>query len=127
MPNPKVRVEISRSPKAILDLAAGIYKKHTDDGAASPLNNLEDNNWTDNGAKIQEAQNLQTEIDAIEKGLESLYRQRDLLIAPILETIQSSRDLLLGIYAKNPKKLGDWTFTVNDTPKTTKAKAAAVK
>ena len=100
-----------------LTLAAGICQKHTNDGASSSVNGLQDNNWTDNGAKIQQAQDPQTQIEQLEKTLESLYGQRDLLIAPILETVKSSRDLLLGIYAKNPKKLGDWSFAVDDSPK----------
>ena len=32
--------------------------------------------------------------------------------------LRSARDVLLGIYRSNPKKAGDFGFTVNDSPRT---------
>jgi len=49
--------------------------------------------------------------------MENLFKQRDLLVASIDATVKASRDLLLGKFSKNPKKLGDWTFVVDDSPK----------
>lgn len=122
-----MRVQIPRDPVLRLKLAANVYKKHSDDAAASPLDELQDHNWNDNGPKIEEAQKLQTEIEQLEKSLEVLYGQHDLLILPILETVKSSRDLLMGVYAANPKKSGEWGFTVGDSAKAVKEKPADVK
>lgn len=119
-----VRVIIPKNPGLFLTLASDVYTKHTDDGASSPLAGLEDNNWTDNGPKIAQAKGLQTQIGTLEKALENLYGQRDLLIAPVLATVKSSRDLLLSKFSKNPKKLGDWGFTVDDSPKPPKKSPA---
>jgi hypothetical protein len=39
-------------------------------------------------------------------------------------TTKASRDVLTGIYRKNMKRMGDWGFTVDDTPKATAASKA---
>jgi hypothetical protein len=49
--------------------------------------------------------------------MEKAYKNRDLLMEPVKGTLLSSRDLLTGIMRSNMKRLGDWGFTVNDTPK----------
>jgi hypothetical protein len=51
---------------------------------------------------------------------ENLYKQRDLLLIPIKESIRSSRDVLLGIYRENPRELGEWGFEVNSSVRKTK-------
>ncbi len=111
------RVVIPRNPDEFLTLAKLVFAKHTADGATSKLNGLSDYNWTDNGAKIDEAITLQARAKQMEKDLEELYRLRDIQIAPVDKTVKASRDLLLGAFASNPKKLGEWGFTVNDTAK----------
>lgn len=110
------RVVIPTNPEKKLTLAELVLGKHTTDGAASPLNALVDNNWTANGPKVAQARTLQTNITQLEKDLENMYKQRDLLLAPVTESLKGSRDALVGIYRSNPKKLGDWGFVVNDTP-----------
>jgi hypothetical protein len=44
--------------------------------------------------------------------MELAYRERDLLLTPITETVKASRDLLLGVFRAKPKKLGDWGFKI---------------
>lgn len=120
MPNPNVRVKIPTNPTELLKLAALIYAKHTADGAASRLKALDDYTWELHGDKVAQAQVLDAEATQMEKDLEEKYKQRDLLLAPVDATVKSSRDLLLGAYKKNYKKLGDWGFEVDDTPKAKK-------
>ena len=122
MKKPSFRVKIPTNPSELLSLAAGVYAKHVADGATSPLKELEDNNWTDNGPGIANAITLDNNAKQMEKDLEELYRQRDILIAPIALTVKASRDLLIGKYPTNYKKLGDWTFIVDDSPKAKKKK-----
>ena len=120
MPNPNVRVKIPTNPSELLKLAALIYAKHIADGAASRLKALDDYTWELHGDKVEQAQVLDAEATQMEKDLEEKYKQRDLLLAPVDATVKSSRDLLLGAYKKNYKKLGDWGFEVDDTPKAKK-------
>lgn len=119
------RVFIPRNPSELLSLAESIYTKHKTDGANSPLNQLEDDNWTENGAKITKAKALDAQAKQMQKDLENLFKQRDLLLAPINATIKASRNLLLSKYSRNPKKLGDWSFDVTDSPKAKKAEKKA--
>ena len=120
MANQNVRVQIPRNVTELLTLAENIYEKHQADAAASPLNTLQDANWKDNGDKIAQAQALDEKAKQMQKDLEGLFEQRDLLVQPLLATVKASRDLLLGIYTSNPKKLGDWGFSVDDSPKAKK-------
>ncbi|WP_207896533.1 hypothetical protein [Flaviaesturariibacter flavus] len=53
--------------------------------------------------------------------MEIAYRERDLLMGDIDGIIASSRDVLKGVHKKNPKRLGEWGFTVDDTPKQKKS------
>lgn len=120
MAKAKVRVIIPKNPEDLLKLAGKINLKHVADGAASPLNQLEDFNWTDHGSKIAPAQTFNDDAKQMEKDLEKKYDQRDLLVSPIDQTVKASRDLLLGKFKLNPKKLGDWGFVVDDSPKAKK-------
>lgn len=122
MPNPFPRIPISRNPAEILELAASVNKKHTELGAASPLTSMEDFNWRDVGPKLVEASATQERIDKLEKQLEELYGERDRHLPAIKGALASSRNVLKGIYAGNLKKLGEWGFTVDHTPKAPKKK-----
>jgi len=115
-----VRIKMPRNADDLLKLANLVYAKHTADGDKSPLNLLDDYNWTNNGDKITQAQTLQNQAKQMEKDLEGLYKQRDLLLDPVDLTVKASRDLLLGVYKANYKKLGDWGFEVDDSPKPVK-------
>lgn len=56
--------------------------------------------------------------------MEVAYRERDLLIPAIDETLKSSRNLLKALNAKNPKRLSEWGFEVDDTAKAVKKPTA---
>ena len=120
MAKTNVRVIIPKNPADELNLAKKISDKHTADGANSPLKALVDFNWTDNAPKVTQALALQVQIDQMEKDLETLYNKRNVLLVPVDGTVKASRDTLLGIYKANYKKLGDWGFVVDDTPKAKK-------
>jgi hypothetical protein len=114
MSKTKGRVEIPDNVEELLTLGAKVYKKHLDDGANSKLNLLEDYNWNVVGPTIAlclASHNLAEEYKA---KMEEEYRKRDLLLPEIDATLRSSKTLLKGIYAKNPKKLGVYGFSVDD-------------
>ncbi|MBC7449442.1 MAG: hypothetical protein H7330_15430 [Hymenobacteraceae bacterium] len=124
MANNRPRVVLPDTPADELKLMGAIYQKHQTLGNASPLQYLEDINWADHGPKIATAQSLQGEIEELEKTLESLYRQRDLILGPLRQLLKASRDVIMGIFRSNPKKAGEvWGLTVNDTPRPPKPTA----
>ena len=53
MANSAYRVTIPKNAEELLDLAAKVYKKHTDLGTASPLNAMVSHKWTDNGPNVE--------------------------------------------------------------------------
>ena len=57
------------------------------------------------------------EADALRKQAEQIQKQIDLLAVDVKASVTGSRDILLGVYKKNPKKLGDWGYGVDDSPK----------
>lgn len=119
----KPRVDVPRNPSEELKLAAKIYSKHLELGAASPLNMLQSHTWATNGPNIVTAQDLQNEAEELQRKLNQTYEKRDLLLAEIDESVKASRDALLGIYRDNPMALGEWGFDVHDSPKASVKKA----
>lgn len=119
------RVIIPSNAEKALALAKLVYGKHQADGANSPLNVLQDHNWTDNGPKIALADDLNAQAKELEKKEEKLYKERDALLKPVKDTLRSSSQTLMGIYKSSPKKLGDWGFEVNDTPQKKKEEPKA--
>lgn len=115
MANTKPRVNIPKNPAQLLDLASKIYAKHTSMAAASPLNALQRHTWTVNGPEVANAQTLNQQAEEFQRQAELAYRNRDMLLTEIDESIKSTRDLLLGIYRDNPKELGQWGFEVDDS------------
>ncbi|HNW52168.1 MAG TPA: hypothetical protein PKH79_13875 [Prolixibacteraceae bacterium] len=113
MANSNYRVVIPSSPGDLLNLANSVYKKHQELGASSPLNSMQSNKWDDNGPSVATALGYQEQAEELKRQSEKLNKQRDLLLAPIKESVRASRDLLLGIYRDNPRVLGDWGYEVN--------------
>jgi hypothetical protein len=120
MANNKFRVVIPENPAAKIALAEKINAKHIEAGAQSPLHSLETNKWEENGPKVATCRQLHNEAETKKQQAEVAYRQRDVLLDPITNSIKASRDLLIGVYRENPKKLIDWGFVVDDTPRAPK-------
>ena len=128
MSNSKMRVDIPKNPEELLKLATSVNKKHTADGAASPLNLLTDYKWATEGPKLALAQAKHDEAEGYKKKMETAYRERDLIMANTTKIVRASRDVLTGINRDNMKRLGDWGFTVEaSAAPTAKPKAKAVK
>ena len=53
--------------------------------------------------------------------MEAAYRERDLFIPAIEEILKSSRNLLKALNAKNPKRMAEWGFNVDDTTSAAKS------
>lgn len=111
------RIIITKNIPDNLDLAQKIYDRHLADGKESLLKNLEDVIWEDIGPQIKQCMQLHRKAEELKRQMEDAYRQRDLAYPKISEAIQSTKLYLKGRFAKNPKKLGEWGFNVDDTPR----------
>jgi len=123
MANTKGRIAISTNTVEMLDQATKVYTKHVADGVASPLNTLTDYDWAKTGPTIAIALAKHKEAEELKGKMEAAYRERDLLVPAIEEILKSSRNLLKALNSKNPKRITEWGFNVDDTtkaPKTTK-------
>jgi hypothetical protein len=120
MANTKMRVVIPRKPEDVINLGIAINKKHTEDGATSPLSSLKDYSWTVEGPNLEKAKAKHDEAEELRKQMEKAYKERDLLMANVPAIIRASRDVLTGINRQNMKRLGDWGFIVDNTVETKK-------
>ena len=109
------RIVIPTNAAELLNLAQKIYEKHVADGANSPLNAMQDFSWADDGPKVAPCQQNNIDAELAAKKAEQLYRQRDQDLPIIKAIVQNSASVLKGIYAKNPKVLGDYGFVVDDS------------
>ena len=123
MANSLYRIVIPNNAEELLDLATNVYNKHNELGAASPLNAMVSHKWTDNGPKVATCLTLHKQAEELKRQAEETYRQRDLLLAGITESVKASRDVLLGVYRETPKTLGEYGFQVDDTARASKKKA----
>ena len=117
-----IRIVIPTNVGELLGLASLIYARHQADGKSSPLHAITDDAWDDYGPKIQEALAKHNEAEEYIRKAEQAYRERDAIVSGLDGLVKRSRDLLKAIFRKTPKKLGEWGFEVNDTPKLVKAK-----
>jgi hypothetical protein len=122
MGNPTIRVNVPKNAEELLDLAAKIVKKKNELGRTSPLIAMVSHSWTENEPKVTTCLDLHKRAEELTRQAEEAYRQRDLQLVDIKESVLASRDVLLGVYRETPKVLGEYGFEVDDT-----ARAAAKK
>ena len=121
----KGRVSIPQNALELLTLANKVFTKHRSDAATSILNSMIDQNWNMSGPKIVECTALHNQAEALKAQMEQVYRQRDLLFPEIDSIVRDTRSFLKGVYSKNPKKLGEWGYEIDDTAPVSK-KAAKI-
>ena len=117
-----VRVVIPTNVGELLRLAMRIYKKHLADGKNSVLRNLTDYNWDEIGPNLDLAAAKHEEAEDLMRRAELAYRERDRLVGDLPDAIRATRDMLKGMFRKTIKKLVEWGFEVNDTPRVKKDK-----
>ncbi len=114
------RVNIPTNPSQLTDLCVAVQEEHTRQAAASPLSILK---WDDVSPVITEAEELDNKISSLSRELEKLTQRHRLRIEKpdgLADFARKSRDILSGVYRNEMKKLGDFGFDVNDTPKARK-------
>lgn len=113
----KGRIAIPTNVEESLKLAEQVFLKHQQDGASSLLSNIEGLNWNEIGPKIDDCLKKHYEAEEYKRKMEEAYRERDNYLPEILEIVRTSKSLLKASFPKNPKKMGEWGFSVDDTPK----------
>ena len=121
----KGRVDVPKTPKDGFELAAKIYQKHLADGKTSELHNLDGVSWDVVGPTIAAGLAHNTEAERLKGLMEAEYRLRDAAFVAVDDINRASATYLKGKYAKNPKKLTEWGFGVDDSPRAKPAKKAA--
>jgi hypothetical protein len=124
MPRKIVRVNIPQNPTEAIRLMQSVNTRHTDLGDSSPLGGLK---WADLSPAVARAAEHDAKAKEIERELEKRYRERDKEMPLIIQGLRSARDVLLGVNADNPKVLGDFGYTVDDTARNRAAKTDATK
>jgi hypothetical protein len=120
MANSSYRINIPKNNEELLDLATKVYQKHTDLAATSPLSAMVSHKWSDNGPNVALCLQLHKQAEELKRQAEEAYRQRDLLLSSITESVKASRDLLLGVYRETPKALCEYGFEVDDSARAAK-------
>jgi hypothetical protein len=114
MSRKQVRVEIPRDPSEDIGLLGKIKKQHDKLGDASPLKGME---WE---KEIAPALARATEHDELaekfRKDSEREMGERNKDMPTVMDAIRGARDVLKGLYRKNPKMLVDFGFDVSDSP-----------
>lgn len=115
------RIVISQNVGEMLNLASKVYAKHQADGAESPLINLDGIQWNVVGPTIEMAIAKHQQAEALKNQMEQAYRERDKYTTQIKEAVMVSRNLLKALNQKNPKRLSEWGFQVDDSVQPVKA------
>lgn len=123
----KGRIDIPQNIEENLKLAQLVFDKHQQDGESSLLKNLQDIDWDKIGPEIAVCLAKHLEAEELQRKMEQAYKERDLYLPQITEALRASKSLLKAAHSKNPKKLGEWGFTVDDTPKVKKSKDTGEK
>ena len=110
------RVVFPNSPGGWLTLAVDVYKKHLEEGSNSPLLQVDDQKWDIVGPNSSIALAKHEEAEAYKRKMEECYRERDKYLTEIVDHTRTGGRFLKAKYNKNPKKMGDWGYTVDDTP-----------
>lgn len=99
-------------------------EKHKELAEESPLALLD---WKTASPKVKEADEVNSKIEKLSLELEKLVQRRNNLAEYIAEFVRQGRDILSGVYRSEMKRLGDFGFQVDDSPKPKKTPATEKK
>jgi hypothetical protein len=108
--NKFLRVDLPKTVAGKIDLVNKISLKHIADAAASPLVHLDGYVWDDLATEGVAVHLLHTNAEKSKSDAVALNAQRDLNLSQIEKSVRSTRDVLLGVYSMNPRKLSEWGF-----------------
>ena len=109
------RVSMPKNIPEFFALLKAVQAKHLAEGGNSPLKSAEDYDWNELAAIIARCEEQHKLAEEYKRKMEESYRQRDLDMPGLLDALNGAKLLLKGVYRKNPKKMGEWGFQVDDT------------
>lgn len=124
----KARIPIPGAKDAlgILNLAAAVAKSITTKGKDALITGDLAAGLQAVGAKVPAALKAHADAKEMEKQLEKLYEQRDAIVAEALPLVQRGSKTLQGnLGADRLREMGDYGYTVDDSPSAAKARPAA--
>ncbi len=109
------KVDIPKNADDLMILLGNVLKKNSADGANSPLKSLPMDALQTRTDAAQDAQGKAKELERLAQ-IQTATRDDALGTAQTPDTaryiLTQVRDLLLSLHKDNPKKLGEWGFTV---------------
>jgi hypothetical protein len=124
--NKFLRVDLPKTVAGKINLVNKISLKHIADANTSPLVHIEGYVWNDLAAEGVLVNQLHTNAEKSKSDAIVLNAQRDLNLKQIEGAVLSTRDVLLGVYSNNPRKISEWGFKTaksgNSTAKTKRVK-----
>ena len=127
----KVEIPVHK-PDELINSGGDVLKKHVQLGEKSPLNGLDmatfERNLNDAIAKRAEAKKLHDLAELLNQqaglSLGTDSSQNTKTPGTVYSTLTSARDILLGTYKGQEKKLSEWGFDVviSDVPQSSKTK-----
>ena len=127
----KVEIPVHK-PDELINSGGDVLKKHVQLGEKSPLNGLDmatfERNLNDAIAKRAEAKKLHDQAELLNQqaglSLGTDSSQNTKTPGTVYSTLTSARDILLGTYKGQEKKLSEWGFDVviSDVPQSSKTK-----
>ena len=116
------RIEIPTDPTEIITLANAIHEKHVALAGDSPLGGIK---WEQISPNITQAQTFDNDADRLRKESEQSREKRDNLVPELSDLVRGARDILSGTYRSELRRLEDFGFSVDDTPKSKPASQPA--
>ena len=127
MAQARIPIPGAKDALGILKLAAAVGAGITKAGSKALIGGELATELLAVAAKVPAALLLHSKAKDLEKELERLYEQRDKVVAEALPLVQRGSKTLQGNLGKtNLRDMGDYGYTVNDTPAAPK-KAAPLK
>ncbi|WP_046243577.1 hypothetical protein [Hymenobacter terrenus] len=122
MAQARIPLPTAKDAPGVLKLTAAIGKAIIDKGPNSLLVGELASELLAASAKVPNAQAAHDEAKALEARLEKLYEIRDNIVAAVLPLAQRASKALQGNLGKDRlREMGDYGFTVDDSPQAPKA------
>lgn len=125
MAQARIPIPGAKDALGVLNLAAAVGAGITKAGAASLIGGQLAADLQAAAAKVPGALALHQQAKDLEKQLERLYEQRDQVVAECLPLVQRGSKTLQGNLGKaNLRQMGDYGYTVDDSPRPAKVAKA---
>lgn len=108
------RINIPTDPTEIITLAKAIHDQHVELAANSPLGAIK---WDKISPLITQAKGPDDDADRLRKESDQSREKRDNLVPSVTDLVRSARDILSDTYRSELRRLEDFGFGVDDTPK----------